>query len=106
MNTVRIFTGELAYVDRGDGQPVLLVHGFPLDHTMWDAQIAALSERYRVIAPYLRGFGQSPLGNVDPDVGITMECYANDLAALIDAIDIKERIVLAGFSMGGYIAWQ
>ena len=47
MKTATISTGELAYIDRGAGQPVLLVHGFPLDHTMWDAQIEALSEHAR-----------------------------------------------------------
>src|SRR4051812_20749279 len=108
MKTVRISTGELAYIDRGTGQPVLLVHGFPLDHTMWDAQIEALSECARVIAPDLRGFGKSPLGSYDADHGISMEQYADDLAQLLDAIRpaIDQPIVLVGFSMGGYVAWQ
>jgi pimeloyl-ACP methyl ester carboxylesterase len=97
---------ELAYVDRGTGPPVLLVHGFPLDNTMWAGQIDALREHSRVIAPDLRGFGQSPLGDVDPEHGISMERYADDLAELLTAIDIREPIVLVGFSMGGYIAWQ
>jgi 3-oxoadipate enol-lactonase len=106
MKTARISTGEVAYVDRGDGQPVLLVHGFPLDHTMWDAQIDALCERFRVIAPDLRGFGQTPLGDTDANAGVSMEHYADDLAELLDAVGIEEPIVLLGFSMGGYIAWQ
>jgi len=97
---------EMAYVDCGSGLPVLLVHGFPLDHTMWAAQIDALSDRARVIAPDLRGFGRTPLGQVDPVHGISMEQYADELAELLDALAIREPIVLVGFSMGGYIAWQ
>lgn len=106
MKTVQLSHGELSHIDEGHGAPVLLVHGFPLNHTMWDAQIAALAARFRVIAPDVRGFGQSPLGSVDPQRGISMEQYADELVELLDAIGIGEPIVLAGFSMGGYIAWQ
>src|SRR4029078_1560002 len=108
MKTAKISTGELAYIDRGVGQPVLLVHGFPLDHTMWDAQIEALCKHSRVIAPDLRGFGKSPLGSVDPVNGITMERYADDLAELLDVLQLgtDQPIVFVGLSMGGYIAWQ
>jgi len=106
MNSAKLATIELSYIDRGAGTPVVLLHGFPLDHTMWDAQIDALADRCRVIAPDLRGFGKSPLGNVDPQRGISMERYADDVAELLEAIDIRERVVLVGFSMGGYIAWQ
>src|SRR3954453_20325275 len=98
--------GEIAYVDRGNGTPILLVHGFPLDHTMWSDQIGAVAEVARVIAPDLRGFGDSPLGEVDPLRGISMEEYADELVELLDALAIHEPIILAGFSMGGYIAWQ
>src|SRR3954469_24675725 len=108
MKTVIISTGELAYIDRGAGKPELLVHDFPLHHTMWYAQIEALSERARVIAPDLRGFGQSPLGPVDPIRGVTMERYADDLAELLDALALgaDQPVVFVGLSMGGYIAWQ
>jgi 3-oxoadipate enol-lactonase len=108
MKTAKISTGNLAYIDRGAGQPVLLVHGFPLDHSMWNAQIESLSSHVRVIAPDLRGFGQSPLGPVDPTHGITMEQYADDLAEFLDALQIgpDQKIVFVGLSMGGYIAWQ
>src|SRR5438132_539511 len=108
MKTVRISTGDLAYIDRGAGQPVLHVHGFPLDHTMWDAQVEALSGQMRVIAPDLRGFGESPLGSVDPVRGISMERYADDLVELLDALALQNDvpIVFVGLSMGGYIAWQ
>jgi pimeloyl-ACP methyl ester carboxylesterase len=106
MNTAALSKTNLAYVDAGAGEPVLLVHGFPLDHTMWDAQIAALSQQARVIAPDLRGFGQTPLAPGDAERGIAMEQYADDLAELLDSLSIREPIVLAGFSMGGYVAWQ
>jgi 3-oxoadipate enol-lactonase len=106
MNKIALSQGELAYIDRGRGTPVLLLHGFPLDHTMWKAQIAALAVHARVIAPDLRGFGESPLGDVDPQHKISMEQYANELNELLDALEITEPIVLVGFSMGGYIAWQ
>jgi pimeloyl-ACP methyl ester carboxylesterase len=106
MQRAALSTVELAYVDRGAGTPVVLVHGFPLDHTMWAAQIDALADKCRVIAPDLRGFGQSTLGNADLERGIWMEQYADDLAELLDVLAIREPIVLVGFSMGGYIAWQ
>jgi 3-oxoadipate enol-lactonase len=107
MKTAQISTGELAYIDRGAGQPVLLVHGFPLDYTMWDVQIESLSKHARVIAPDLRGFGQSKLGPVDPTHGITMERYADDLAEFLGELALGDQpIVFVGLSMGGYIAWQ
>jgi pimeloyl-ACP methyl ester carboxylesterase len=106
MKFVTLSTTKLAYVDRGAGIPVLLVHGFPLDHTMWAAQIDALANHARVIAPDLRGFGQSSLGPGDEAGAVSMERYADDLAELLDALAISEPVVLAGFSMGGYVAWQ
>lgn len=106
MSTASLSTTTIHYVDRGRGLPVLLVHGFPLDHTMWAAQLDALSQCCRVIAPDLRGFGRSPLGEVDPARGIPMEQYADELAELLDVLAIREPIVLVGFSMGGYVAFQ
>jgi pimeloyl-ACP methyl ester carboxylesterase len=106
MKTAALSRTEMAYVDRGAGLPLMLVHGFPLDHTMWTAQVGALAERARVIAPDLRGFGRTPLGQVDPSRGVSMDEYADDLAELLDALAIREPIVLVGFSMGGYVAWQ
>jgi 3-oxoadipate enol-lactonase len=106
MQRISLPNVELAYIDHGAGTPVVLLHGFPLDHTMWSSQIAALETTCRVITPDLRGFGQSSLGDSDPARGVTMAQYADDVAALLDAIEVHEPIVLAGFSMGGYIAWQ
>ena len=97
LNGVRI-----AYHDRGQrhGTALLLIHGFPLDHRMWAAQLAGLSADVRVIAPDLRGFGRS---EVRPGP-LTMEQHADDLAALLDHLAV-ERAVVAGLSMGGYIAF-
>ena len=102
MPTYTVNSVNLAVVDRGRGLPVLLVHGFPLSHAMWNRQIEALSPQYRVIAPDLRGFGQS---GVTPGT-VTMEQFADDLAALLEAMEVGEPVVYAGLSMGGYIAWQ
>ena len=106
MQRAALSTVELAYIDRGQGTPVLLAHGFPLDHAMWNSQIEALADRCRVIAPDLRGFGQSSLGDADPKVGVSMERYADDLAEFLDVLKIDEPVILVGFSMGGYVAWQ
>lgn len=106
MQRISLPNVELAYIDRGAGAPVVLLHGFPLDHTMWSAQIDALAPTCRVIAPDLRGFGRSSLGNAEPSRGIAIEEYADDVAALLDSLEVGEPTVLAGFSMGGYIAWQ
>jgi pimeloyl-ACP methyl ester carboxylesterase len=97
---------SLACEDRGSGPVVALLHGFPLDHHMWAAQIEALSDEFRVLAPDLRGFGQSQITAFDVEVGVPMEKYATDLVAVLDALGLKQPIVLAGFSMGGYAAWQ
>jgi 3-oxoadipate enol-lactonase len=95
-------SGEFFLVDRGQGQPVLLVHGFPLDHSMWNAQIDRLSRDYRVLAPDLRGFGRS---GVTPGT-VSMATMADDLAKMLDALQITESVVLCGLSMGGYVAFQ
>jgi 3-oxoadipate enol-lactonase len=69
---------------------------------MWTGQLDVLSQQCRVIAPDLRGFGRS---DVTPGT-VTMEQFADDLAALLDVLSIREPIVFCGLSMGGYIAWQ
>jgi 3-oxoadipate enol-lactonase len=102
MKSISVNDISISYRDSGSGVPLLLVHGFPFDHAMWNGQIDAISERHRVIAPDLRGFGQSELG----EGGTTMERMADDLAGLLDALKIDEPIVLCGLSMGGYIAFE
>ncbi|HEX6962695.1 MAG TPA: alpha/beta hydrolase [Lacipirellula sp.] len=92
--------------DRGSGPPIVLLHGFPLDHTMWDQQIEALSSKFRVIAPDLRGFGKSMIADEDFDLGVSMDRYAEDVVELLDWLQVQEPVMVAGFSMGGYVAWQ
>src|SRR5262249_54296053 len=101
LRTVTVAGERFAVRDEGRGPPVLLVHGFPLDHGMWDAQVAALAPRQRVLAPDLRGFGRS----VVTDGSVPMARMADDLAALLDALDVREPVVYVGFSMGGYVGW-
>jgi len=94
VNNIRLY-----YVQMGQGIPLLMVHGYPLDHSLWRAQMDGLSDIAQIIAPDLRGFGQSEASD-----GIcTMVAYADDLAALLDALKIG-RAVVCGLSMGGYIA--
>ena len=112
MQTIRVDDIDVAVVDQGTGPPLLLVHGFPLDHSMWRHQLAALSDSHRVIAPDLRGFGKTPLAATADAAealarqGVKMERYAEDLAGLLKKLDVAQPVVLAGFSMGGYINWQ
>jgi 3-oxoadipate enol-lactonase len=73
-----------------------------MDHSIWDRQVESLSSRYRVIAPDLRGFGAS---SVTPGK-VTVEQWADDLAAMLDALEITEPIILCGLSMGGYVAFR
>jgi 3-oxoadipate enol-lactonase len=94
---------RLAFSDTGSGEPVvLLVHGFPLNRSMWDPQLGALRTVARVIAPDLRGFGASEAGPPGP---LTMEQHADDLAALLDVLGITQPVVYCGLSMGGYVAF-
>ena len=112
MKTVTARGIAYAYREAGQGPPVLLVHGFPVDHSMWRGQIEAVAADHRVIAPDLRGFGATPLAATEAEAdqraarGVAMEEYADDLEAVLDALAIHEPITLAGFSMGGYVAWQ
>ncbi len=88
---------ELYYYEQGQGQPVVLIHGWPLSHRMWESQITALSEAgYRVIAYDRRGFGQSGR----PTAGYDYDTFAADLDDLMTQLDLRDA-VLAGFSMGG-----
>ena len=91
-NPVNIF-----YEDWGQGAPVVLIHGWPLDHTMWEHQAIGLAKGgLRVIAYDRRGFGRSS----QPWSGYDYDTLADDLAAVIEQTDAQDA-VLAGFSMGG-----
>ncbi|HTU27251.1 MAG TPA: alpha/beta fold hydrolase [Pirellulales bacterium] len=102
MKRLSVPAAELHVLDRGAGLPLVLLHAFPLDHSMWSAQIERFASQYRVIAPDLRGFGTSSVtaGTV------TMEQLADDVAAILDGLGVTEPVVLAGLSMGGYAAFQ
>ncbi|MEO1652456.1 MAG: alpha/beta hydrolase [Bacteroidota bacterium] len=88
---------KLAYVDIGEGTPLLLVHGLGLDLRMWTAQMNYFQSKYRVIAYDVRGFGKSAFGG-DPQAHLAIE----DLKALVDHLAL-EKIYLVGLSMGGNI---
>lgn len=86
------------YGDRSN-QPVVFIHGFPYDHTLWDEVITALEDHYYCISYDIRGFGSSVVGTGQ----YTMEQYVDDLEQLISVLELEDPI-LCGFSMGGYIA--
>ena len=103
MPTVTTNGIKMNYVDTGgEGTPVLLVHGFPLDLTMWQPQIDALGDRWRLIVPDLKGAGQSE--GPDDSSRYTMDSYADELKGLLDELGI-DKVVLGGLSMGGYVAF-
>ena len=79
--------------------PLVLIHGYPLDRSMWYGVIAALGSGVRVIAPDLRGFGKAAPAEGEPEI----EAMAEDVLQLLMAEKI-ERAVIAGMSMGGYVA--
>jgi 3-oxoadipate enol-lactonase len=91
---------RLACDDLGRGPCVVLLHGFPLDRTMWQAQREALAGRHRVIVPDLRGHGESP-----PTEGTaTLDALADDVLETLDALGVEGPFALGGLSMGGYVA--
>lgn len=88
---------EIFYKDWGVGQPVLFSHGWPLNSDSWDAQMLFLaSNGYRCIAHDRRGHGRS----TQTWLGNEMDTYADDLATLIETLDLRD-VVLVGFSTGG-----
>ena len=87
---------DLYYEDHGSGQPVVLIHGFPLSGASWEKQVPALLDAgHRVITYDRRGFGKSS----QPTFGYDYDTFAADLKTLLDALDLED-VVLAGFSMG------
>jgi 3-oxoadipate enol-lactonase len=93
---------RIEYLDTGGaGTPVLLVHAFPLRAQMWEPQMESLGDRWRFVAPDLMGFGASDAPE-DPS-GYSVDSFADDLKAVLDELGI-DRVVLAGLSLGGYVA--
>lgn len=92
---------DLFYERYASGTPLLLVHGFPLDHTIWHPVLPYLQSQFELILPDLRGYGTSPL----PPASVSMSAMAEDLLALLDKLQLT-RVLLAGQSMGGYVALE
>jgi pimeloyl-ACP methyl ester carboxylesterase len=91
----------MAYDDRGRGLPLLFIHGYPLNRTLWEPQIDDLSYTTRVLTVDLRGHGES-----DPMPGpYPMDLLADDCISLLDALGITTPIVICGLSMGGYVTF-
>ena len=92
---------EIFYKDWGTGQPVVFSHGWPLSADAWDAQMLVLSQRgYRVIAHDRRGHGRSS----QPWNGNDMDTYADDLAALMDKLDVSKAVMVGHSTGGGEVA--
>jgi pimeloyl-ACP methyl ester carboxylesterase len=86
------------YTDTGSGTPLVLLPAFPFDSRIWDRARTGLAEHARVITPDPRGFGRTPLGGAEPDLGV----MAADVLALLDSLGL-DRVLLGGCSMGGYV---
>jgi pimeloyl-ACP methyl ester carboxylesterase len=89
---------SLAVHTAGSGLPLVLLHAFPLDHSMWAFQ-EPLAEQVRLVVPDLRGFGGS-----DEAVPESIAALADDVVALLDAVHVAGPAVICGISMGGYVA--
>lgn len=90
----------VGYDERGEGTPIVLIHGYPLNRMIWEAQWEGLDKQARVIAPDLRGFGESEMIAGTTEVAT----YADDVREFLDALGIQEPAIIAGLSMGGYVA--
>lgn len=91
--------GRMYYEEKGGGTPLVLLHGFSLDHRMWSPQVDFLARRYRVILPDARGHGRSE----SPSTGYSRADRVNDLVELVDNLGL-EAFHLVGLSMGGSTA--
>lgn len=99
METITVNGIRLAYERRGTGAPLVLLHGYPLDHHLWEDVASLLVDTFDLIIPDLRGFGESST----VDSFYTMEDIASDIAALLDHLEIQKAAIV-GHSMGGYVA--
>jgi pimeloyl-ACP methyl ester carboxylesterase len=99
MEKIKINGISLAYTRRGKGTPLVLIHGFPLDHITWDETAVLLEDTFDLILPDMRGFG----GSTTVHEAYTIDDMASDVAGLLEHLGIKKAAV-AGHSMGGYVA--
>ena len=97
---IKINDFRISYNDVGEGTvPIIFLHGFPFDKSMWNAQLESLKANNRVIAVDMRGFGKSN----DENTHLSMELFTEDLILFMEELNI-ERAVLCGLSMGGFVA--
>lgn len=102
MRFVQTSSSRIAVDVTGEGEPLLFIHGFPLDHRMWQAQTVHFSRKYQVLAPDLPGYGlSSPL-----EGPYTLHDTAAGLIEVLEKLAPGKRVTVFGLSMGGYIAWQ
>jgi 3-oxoadipate enol-lactonase len=101
MTQINSGDAEIFYQVLGEGQPVVLVHPFPVHHGFWLPVAQALEGRYRLILPDLRGHGASGIG----EGPATMEKHAADIAAVLDDAGVG-RTAFVGVSIGGYISFE
>ena len=99
MEKIDINNIELAYSREGNGKPLVLLHGYPLDYHLWDDIIPLLKDTFDLIVPDLRGFGDS----TTVDTPYTVDDLASDIAGLLDYLGLQ-KTAIAGHSMGGYVA--
>jgi len=92
---------DIFYEVLGSGPPVVLLHPFPANHNLWKPAAQALTTRYRVILPDLRGHGESGVG----DGPATMEKHAADIARVLDREEVR-RAAFVGVSIGGYVLFE
>jgi len=90
---------KMAYQRYGKGTPLVLLHGYPLDHTIWEPVVPLLENDFDLILPDLRGFGGSSASRTP----YLLNDLADDIASLLDQLKIKKAAIV-GHSMGGYIA--
>ena len=94
----------LFYVKHGQGQPLLLLHGFPQNHRIWEEVCAGLSDEYTLVMPDLRGYGASPKPDSDPEhLTYSKRAMASDLAALMTGLGF-DRFGVVGHDRGGRVA--
>ena len=98
METFTLERNNIRFNRRGKGEPLVLIHGYPLDHTIWEEVVPLLEQKFDLIIPDLCGFGESDIIKTEP----SMADYAGDIERLLDHLKIKKAII-GGHSMGGYV---
>jgi len=86
----------------GSGEPMLLLHGYPLDNRLWSSVMPILASQHYCIAPDFRGFGES----VEETKSFSIADLADDCALLLSKLGVQDKVVVCGLSMGGYVAME